>query len=172
MLDLARTLPMEQSVPIGDAALRRGASRTALEEVAGRLGGWRGIAYARRAVAFLDPRSESVGESYSRVVLHQIGLPAPTPQFDVIAADGRLIGRTDFGWEGRRTVGEFDGKVKYGRLLKPGQEPGDVVFEEKRREGAIRDLGWQVVRWVWADLFRPAELEKRVTRAFGRSARG
>ena len=59
---------------------------------------------------------------------------------------------TDFGWSRQRTVGEFDGKVKYGRLLKPGQDAGEVVYAEKLREDAIRDEGWQVVRWTWLDL--------------------
>jgi hypothetical protein len=27
-------------------------------------------------------------------------------------------------------VGEFDGKTKYGRLLKPGQRIEDVIFKE------------------------------------------
>jgi hypothetical protein len=59
---------------------------------------------------------------------------------------------TDFGWVKQRTVGEFDGRIKYGRLLKPGQDPGEVVYAEKVREDAVRaeDLG--VVRWTWADL--------------------
>jgi hypothetical protein len=29
-----------------------------------------------------------------------------------------------------KTVGEFDGKIKYGRLLKPGQRIEDLIFEE------------------------------------------
>src|SRR3712207_8138753 len=36
----------------------------------------------------------------------------------------------------------FRSKVKYGRLLKPGQDPGDAVFEEKRREDAMRGEDW------------------------------
>ena len=59
---------------------------------------------------------------------------------------------TDFGWARQRTVGEFDGKVKYGRLLEPGQDVGEVVYAEKLREDAIRDEGLKVVRWTWQDL--------------------
>lgn len=68
-------------------------------------------------------------------------------------------------------IGEFDGKVKYGRLLKPGETPGDTVFREKRREDALRELGYIVVRWIWDDLLHPARLVARVTRALelGRS---
>ena len=80
------------------------------------------------------------------------------------------MGSTDFAWQADRLVGEFDGQIKYGRLLPPGQEPGDAVFAEKRREDAIRDEDWGVIRWVWAELQRPDRLAARVRRARERSA--
>jgi hypothetical protein len=102
---------------------------------------------ARRAMDFLDARSESAGESYSRVLLDRFGIPTPVPQYEVWHR-GKLVGRADFGWEEFRTLGEFDGKEKYGKLLKPGQTAADAVFKEKRREDALRDLGWQIARWI------------------------
>ena len=75
---------------------------------------------ARRAMKFLDARSESAGESYSRVLLDRLGVPAPIPQFEVWHR-GMLVGRADFGWQEFRTLVEFDGKQKYGSLLKSGQ---------------------------------------------------
>jgi len=45
------------------------------------------------------------------------------------------------------------------------------VFEEKRREDALRDLGWEMVRWIWTDLFNPTELLDRLARAFARGSR-
>jgi hypothetical protein len=86
-------------------------------------------------------------------------------QFEVRRDDGMVVGRTDFVWEGRRVVGEFDGRIKYGRLLRPGQDPGDAVFEEKRREEAIRDEEWRVIRWVWAELRAPHRFAARVRRS-------
>ena len=91
-------------------------------------------------------------------------------QFEITGSSGGFVARTDFAWEEQRVIGEFDGRVKYGRLLRPGQDPGDIVFEEKRREDAIRDLGWGVVRWTWADLDAPQQLEARVRRALDRGA--
>jgi hypothetical protein len=44
-----------------------------------------------------------------------------------------MVGRCDLGWEQQRTVGEFDGRVKYGRLLRPGQDPGEAVAQERLR---------------------------------------
>lgn len=75
----------------------------------------------------------------------------------------------DFAWPEHRTIGEFDGRVKYGRLLRPGEDAGEVVFREKVREDLLRDAGWQVVRWVWADLDRPHVVADRVRRAFRRA---
>jgi len=65
-------------------------------------------------------------------------------------------------------VGEFDGKIKYGRLVRPGQAPGDAVFTEKRREDALRDHGLEVVRWVWDELDSFDLPADRLRRAFAR----
>jgi hypothetical protein len=51
---------------------------------------------------------------------------------------------------------------------RPGSR-SDVLFKEKRREDALRDLGWQIVRWLWADLYRPGVIRDRVLRAFARA---
>lgn len=84
--------------------------------------------------------------------------------------DGRrLVGRVDFAWPEHRTIAELDGRVKYGRLLGPGDDPGEVVFREKLREDLLRDLGWEVVRWVWADLDHPERIAERLQRAFRRA---
>lgn len=104
------------------------------------------------SLRLLDGRSESVGESRERHLFWTMGLPKPELQFHVYDA-GRLVAVTDFAWPKQHTYGEFDGRVKYGRVLQPGQEPGDVVFQEKRREDAIRRLtAGTLVRHTWADL--------------------
>ena len=45
------------------------------------------------------------------------------------------------------------------------------AFEEKRREDAVRDEGWEVVRWTWPDLASPERLANRVRRARARGSR-
>ena len=55
--------------------------------------------------------------------------------------------------------------------MKPGQRLQDVLVAEKRREDALRDAGWQVVRWIWSELYRPSELLERLDRAFARGRR-
>jgi hypothetical protein len=171
VVDLGCTVPLTQAVAAGDVALTR-IARADLERVLGRSAGRTGVGRARRAVALLDPRSESAGESFSRVVFHLAGLPAPEPQYSVVAPDGRFLGRCDFGWPDFGVVGEFDGKKKYGRLLrKPGQTAEDVLIEEKRREDRIRALGWIVIRWMWSDLTRPEPLLAQLRDGFARGQR-
>jgi hypothetical protein len=97
-------------------------------------------------------------------------LPAPELQRQIIDTRGRPVGRVDFCWEDHRTVGEFDGKIKYGRLLKPGESSEDAIFAEKVREDELRDNGWQVVRWLWSDLYRPGVIRDRLLRAFERTS--
>jgi hypothetical protein len=171
VLDLARTLPMEQAVALGDRAVREGLSPDTLAAGLLRMERWPGVRKARRTVDFLDPRSESVGESVSRVRLHLDGLLAPELQQEIIAPDGRVVARVDFLWKEQHTVGEFDGKVKYGRTLHPGQDVEEVLADEKIREDLIRDCDLQVARWIWRDLYRPGVIRERVLRAFARSAR-
>ncbi|TQM15250.1 hypothetical protein [Pseudonocardia kunmingensis] len=156
VVDLARTLPFEAALVVADAALHAlindpeqlAALRTALAEVLARAAGWRGCPAARRVVAFADERSGSVGESRSRVAMARAGLPVPVLQWEVFGGAG-WIGTVDFGWPEKRTIGEFDGKEKYGRLLRPGQSPADAVYAEKRREDALRAENLSMVRWGW-----------------------
>jgi predicted transcriptional regulator of viral defense system len=169
VLDLCRTVPIEQAVAAGDRALAFGLVRAVLEEHLAHMARWPGTKQARRAVALLDPRSESAGESVSRVRLHEEGLPTPELQQIIYDDHGQFVARVDFCWQEHRTIGEFDGKIKYGRMLKSGQSVEDVLFAEKGREDALRDLGWQIVRWLWADLYRRGVIRDRVLRAFARS---
>lgn len=169
--DLSRSRPFPQAVAAADKALQLGISTDDLRHTLIALERWPGARQARRVAEFADGRSESVGESLSRVQLQADGLPKPALQYEVRSPRGELVGRSDFGWEEQRTLGEFDGRIKYGRLLKPGQPVEDVLFAEKVREDALRDLGWQVVRWTWADIDRPGVLRERLERAFARGRR-
>ncbi len=170
VVDVACTLPLHEAVAIGDAALRQGLMRSELIEVMDRAAGRRRIAAARRTIAFLDARSESAGESVSRVRFHEWGLPAPEPQLEIF--DGAaLVARVDFAWPALGVVGEFDGREKYGRLRKRGQSVEDAVVAEKRREDAVRALDWGMTRWVWAELYRRDVLQPRLERALAAGRR-
>lgn len=172
VVDVARTEPFESAVVLADAALAsRRTTAQSLVACLTAMGRVPGTRRAARALAFADGASESVGESRSRVLMHRLGLPAPHLQLRVLRGDRSEAGRCDFGWPSVRTLGEFDGRVKYGRLLRPGQAAGDVVYEEKLREDELRDLRWQVVRWTWADLSPGTVVAERLRRAFARGTR-
>lgn len=172
LLDLGRSRSLESAIVAADFALYEGLTTAAALAAAARdMSGVPGSLQASRMVAFADGASQSVGESRSRVAIARLGLMTPTLQLEVLDASGGLIGVCDFGWRDDHVVGEFDGKVKYGRLLKPGQSAGEVVWAEKRREDAIRDAGWEVVRWVWDELARPGVIAQRISRACERAHR-
>lgn len=159
--DLARTLPTEPALVTVDGALHRAWRRihtrrpdpgaATADEVAGllaRFTGRRGAGAARHVLALADARSESPGESRSRHRIRMAGLPAPVTQWTVPGTNLR----TDFAWPRLGVVGEFDGKVKYGRGQRPGEDPREVLWREKRREDRIRATGLTVVRWCWSDI--------------------
>lgn len=169
VLDLGRLVGFVPALIAADAALNRilTTPRLLLPGLADMVG-TRGSRNAGRVVHFADGRSESVGESRSRILLAEARLPPPDLQVPVYADGGYFLGRGDFGYREEKVLGEFDGRVKYGRLLRPGQSAGDAVFEEKRREDAIRDAGWQVARWTWSDLAVRGLVAARMRRALDR----
>jgi hypothetical protein len=117
---------------------------------------WSGSRYAHTMLRLMDGRAESVGESRARWLFVSQGLPEPDLQFEVYDEQGVLVAVTDFVWHERKAFGEFDGKVKYTKLVREGEDPGEVVFREKQREDLVRRItGYGCGRLVWANLGSP-----------------
>lgn len=165
VLDIARYHGFERGVVAADAALGMGLDRDELTAVVGRAAGRRSAGAANRVIDFADGRSESVGESRSRVALAVLGLPDPELQHSVFDAVGDLLARVDFWWEQFGVVGEFDGMTKYGLE----GDPGEVLAREKEREDRLRELGLLIVRWTWSDLREPEKIVARILRAIARA---
>lgn len=162
VVDLARTLPRDQTVVVGDSALRNHPATLDLLPATVTSARHRsGIARAAAVVPFLDARSESPGESLSRLRIAEGGLPRPVLQYPIVLRDGRRV-RLDFFWTQHGVVGEFDGAGKY-------TDRRDLVAE-KLREDAVRDLGFEVIRWTWADLSRFEIVAQRFDRAVARGS--
>ena len=167
--DVARTCAFVPALAVADCALRvHLIDGDELAIAVAHATGWPGAPAARRVLAFADPGSGSVGETRSRIAIHRAGLPRPELQWEV-RSGSRVLGEADFGWPDLATVGEFDGKAKYGELRRPDQDPVDVLFAEKLREDAFRDLGLRVVRWTWWELETFDEVAARLRRAFAAS---
>jgi hypothetical protein len=164
--ECAATLPPAHGLSIADSALRVGARPEVLRSITEEAAGQRGVRRAREVLEHADGRAESVGESVTRWAAHDAGLPAPDLQ---VGIETRLGWRwVDLGWRAERLAVEFDGRRKYGV---DGDSAVRAVFDEKRRQDALEDEGWTVVRVVWADLADPAALGDRLRRAHRRAAR-
>lgn len=119
-----------------------------------------------RAWGFVDPRSESAGESFSRAVLEELGFARPELQRVIHDAAGRFAGRVDFWWEGPRVTGEFDGIGKYDIDLHASEaDRRRSIGREAERDRRLARLVRAQVHWTWADLWRPESLAADLARA-------
>ncbi len=149
---------------IADGLLRlKLATPERLEEQFGLMEQWPFMRSMHLPVRMADGKSASAGESLGRHLFWASHIPAPQLQYEVYDSAGELIGICDWGWPDHGLMGEFDGKVKYGRLLQPGQDVGQVVFAEKQREDLIRAVtDCRMVRIIWSDFDRPRVTARRV----------
>lgn len=113
-------------------------------------------------LALVDPQCASVGESRTRLLLHDLGLSFRTQVR--IDDDEGFIGRVDFLLEGGVVV-EFDGMVKY-----DGAGGRAALVAEKQRESRLVAAGFEVVRLIWADLDDPEHVLHLIRRAQRRAA--
>jgi len=164
ILGAAMTCGVETGVVAADAALASGKTTAQdLQTWLGKLARHPEVTSARRTVQLADARSESVGESRTRLLLNAIGFRL-TPQVEIRDRQGALVGRVDFLLKGERIVVEFDGLMKYADAN--GRE---ALAAEKSREDRIRALGYEFVRLTWADLARPAMVERLIRLAQSRA---
>jgi len=133
---------------------------------------WPGSIDLGARLALARPKRASVGETRTGLFLHDWSYPEPDCQWRVDRPDGRIAGVVDFVLHRERLMIEFDGQIKYGRLLKPGQTIADVIQAERARERLLEDLtGYRMFRLVWSELERPAELDARLRNAIANNLR-
>ena len=124
---------------------------------------WPDTLAAEVVLRLANPRIESVGETRTFFCCYRHGLPMPEPQYEILAANGRIVARVDFAWPDLGVFLEFDGRIKYEKLLRDGERASDVVLREKAREAMIcRLTGWRCIRVTWAELANPARLAARI----------
>ena len=110
-----------------------------------------------------DGRCETPGEARTLHLCWRQHLPMPTPQYVIRDRAGNIVARVDFAWPEYGVFLEFDGLIKYTRLLREGESAADVVLREKQREQLICELtNWRCIRIVWADLDRPEHTAQRI----------
>jgi hypothetical protein len=151
-VDIAREHGFAEGVVACDSALRLGVPRSALHKAYEPMWCWRHVTVVRAAVELADGRAESVGESLLRILVAELGVGPVQPQFELVI-DGRLQ-RCDL--RVGRHIFEFDGKAKYQRLEQGGfatKDPGEVVWDEKKRQDKICGIGLGMSRVIWSDLW-------------------
>ncbi len=146
-----------------DSAVHKGVCtidelKAAVMQVARR---WRRL--VRRVIDAIEPLTESVGETRTRIILVDADLRF-VPQVEM-KDEKTFLGRVDFLVDGCVVV-EFDGMVKYA-----GFQGQAALADEKQRESRIAWLGYEVVRVVWSELKNPAALVRRILEAKQRVAR-
>jgi hypothetical protein len=108
----------------------------------------RGVVQLRELIPLADARSESPGESWTRLAILDDGLPAPLPQFWVLDR-GVPRYRLDLPYPKHKVVVEYDGREFHD---KPEQREADW-----KRRTWLREHGWTVIV-VRAEDFRPERL--------------
>jgi hypothetical protein len=151
LVDHSRETPLEDAVIAMDAALLVGTVTPAeLAHAAARAGRWPGGRAALRAVALANGRAESPLETRGRLRIVGAGLQVPELQVE-IRVGGRIVAVVDGWFDDAAVAVEFDGRVKYTDPWRD-RSPGQVLWEEKRREDELRALDIRVVRIADADV--------------------
>ncbi len=149
-----------------DAVLHRGLGTTdEVEHWLHRLAGRPGSRLLVRVAAAADHRSESPLETQVRLLLVSLGYRVEL-QRRIISADGEFVARVDLYLPDLGVVIEVDGRVKY--VKDDGSGSAEALLSEKRREKALLDLGYGVVRVEYHDLQYPDRLVARITAAASR----
>jgi hypothetical protein len=167
-LEYTTTTDVEHSlVEVDDLLHRKMVELSALRARYASMAQWPGTLITDLVLRLADGRSESVGETRARYLVWSQGLPAPEVNYAILDENGREVARVDLAWPKLGLFLEFDGKVKYERLLKEGENASDVVFREKQREDMIcRLTGWRCIRIVWANLYTPEVTAARIRSMF------
>lgn len=159
LLDCALTLGPREGLVVADAAAAAGADLGVCRRMLAAEPGVRGAVVGRAVLELADPGAESPGETLARWVVLRAGLPVPRTQVEIETHLGTFW--ADLGWPEWRVVIEYDGRAKY----TAGGSAAKVVLSEKRRQDAIVEAGWQVLRLTGEDLRHPDLTIRRILRA-------
>lgn len=153
LVDCGREWSLEDAVIAMDAALLAGTTTAPeLRDALALARHWPGSPRVVRAVALADGRAESPLETRGRLRVVGAGLPVFQPQVEIWSG-GRLLAVVDGWYDDAAIVLEFDGKLKYTDPWRD-RTPGQVLWEEKRREDTLRGLDIRVVRVADEDVGR------------------
>jgi len=153
---LATTLEPHVAAVAIDSAVRAGQVHVDRFASALPVSPGRGSRRARLVARALDPRHESVGESFTAIRLVENGVRSIEPQHEF--QNGDRIDRVDFWLPDLGVVVEFDGKQKYvDPAMLGNRSPQEALWQEKLREDRLRSRPrvTTVIRVTWWHLLDP-----------------
>ena len=159
--DLASRRDRVESVVAIDMALHAGlVEKAELAREVDRRIGTKGVRLLRRAVSLADARAESPMETRVRVQLVTARLPVPAVQAGLHDAHGQFLARVDLLYADARLVIEFD-----------GQNHRDRLAADVKRQNALVNAGYHVLRFTASDVWTPGAIPAAVRRALDRLGR-
>jgi hypothetical protein len=96
----------------------------------------RGVVQLRELVPLVDPRAESMAESWVRLVILDAGLPTPVANFWVVV-DGVQLFRLDLAYPRARVCVEYDGEEFH--------SSDEQKADDEERRAWLRAHGWIVI---------------------------
>ncbi|WP_019634224.1 hypothetical protein [Actinomadura atramentaria] len=156
-LDCARWLPRADAVAALDQFLRRGATVAGLRDLARPLDGYRRSDRLRAVLRAGDAGAQSPGESRTRVLLVDAGLPVPATQIPVAGPDERYC-YVDLGYERFRVGVEYDGERHHTGAR-------SRAHDERRRRWLREEEGWEFITVTREVRYAPAPYVEAVVTA-------
>lgn len=158
LVDCLTTMPALAGLVVTDSFLSSGVDRVDVANALEERGPCNGVRLARLVLDAGDAGAESPGETYLRYLVWASGLPRPETQVRVTTHLGDFW--ADLGWDRWRVLLEYDGMVKYEDH--PEGAPSDALIREKRRQDAIVEAGYRILRVTKYDLRDPERLIRRI----------
>ncbi len=138
-VDLLRRLRRPFALSAADAMAHAGlVVPEALQERIDGLKGFPGIVQARQLVRWIEPLTESGGESWQRLRILDAGFPRPNAQFWVCDRHGRKLYRLDLAYPHVLIACEYDGAEDH-------TADEDRASDESRRKMLHERFGWRFV---------------------------
>ena len=164
-VDLARTLPRLDVLPVLDTALIAGVcTPESLVAELVRHAGLPGVRQARELIPLAATGPDSPQESRMRLLCHDAGLPAPILQLPVLDSRGTTRRWLDLGWEKAKVGLEYDGEEAHG-----GERNRRA---DDRRHNWLQGDEWAMFYATDHDIYRSAtELMAQVGAAIERRSR-
>ncbi|MGN7199246.1 endonuclease domain-containing protein [Arthrobacter sp. SAFR-044] len=145
-LDMARQLPLNDLVAMGDELIRiprpelegREGAYSTVEDLRGlvaRHPNLQGVVRARQALDLMRVGSDSAPETFLRLAMLDAGLPEPELQVGLRPGDPRAPS-ADLGFRQRKVAVQYDGGH---HLLEPQR------LSDRRRDKAFEAAGWTVI---------------------------